>query len=171
MGALMDAILYNTKVSAMRQIDGGIEVHLEGPNTEQPVRVFEKVLVCIGRRPNSSGLGLVSTKVEVDERGFVIVDEERRTHDPRIFAIGDLTGQPMLAHKASHEGRTAAEVIAGRHVAFDPRAIPAVVFTDPEIAWCGLTEEEAVKQNRSVKIARFPCRLPAGPAPCSGATA
>lgn len=156
MNRLMHEILLSTKVAAMKEVNGGIQVTFEGSNIENPTRGFDKVLICIGRRPNSSGLGLKSTRVEIDDHGFVIVDEQRRTADPSIFAIGDLTGQPMLAHKASHEGRVAAEVIAGHNVAYAPHAMPAVVFTDPEVAWCGLTENEAAKNNRAVKIARFP---------------
>jgi dihydrolipoamide dehydrogenase len=94
--------------------------------------------------------------VELDKRGFVKVDAQRRTAEPTIYAIGDVAGEPMLAHKASHEGRVAVEAIAGHKVAFEPRAIPAVVFTDPEIAWCGLTEAEASEQNRKIEVARFP---------------
>lgn len=156
MGQLMHEILTETKVAALKDVGNGVQVTLEGPGIENPTRVFERVLVCIGRKPNSSGVGLKSTKVEVDDKGFVQVDEQRRTADPSIFAIGDLTGQPMLAHKASYEGRIAAEVIAGNNVAYAPLAMPAVVFTDPEVAWCGLTESEASKQGRQVKVARFP---------------
>jgi dihydrolipoamide dehydrogenase len=94
--------------------------------------------------------------VELDARGFIQVDGQRRTKEPTIFAIGDVVGEPMLAHKASHEGRVAVEVIAGHKVAFEPQAIPAVVFTDPEIAWCGLTETQAEKEGRKVSVARFP---------------
>jgi dihydrolipoamide dehydrogenase len=94
--------------------------------------------------------------VKVTERGFIAVDEQMRTDEPSIFAIGDVVGEPMLAHKASHEGRTAVEVIAGENVAFEPRAIPAVVFTDPELAWCGLTEAQAHEDGRKVAIAKFP---------------
>ena len=97
----------------------------------------------VGRRPNSDGLGLEKTKVQVDEQGFIAVDPQRRTADPHILAIGDVAGQPMLAHKATHEGKAAVEALAGQAAAFEPRAIPAVVFTDPEIAWAGLTETEA----------------------------
>jgi dihydrolipoamide dehydrogenase len=140
----------------MKEVKNGIKVTMETPGLELPDQVFEKVLICVGRKPNSSGLGLKNTKVAVDERGFVVVDEKRRTADPGIFAIGDIVGNPMLAHKASHEGRVAAEVIAGRNVIFAPRAIPAVVFTDPEIAWCGLTETQAAKEGRAIKVARFP---------------
>ena len=114
------------------------------------------MLVAVGRRPNSKIPGLESTRVRVDERGFIVVDEQRRTDEPSIFAIGDVVGEPMLAHKASHEGRVAVEVIAGENVAFEPRAIPAVVFTDPEIAWCGLTEAQAQKDGRKITVAKFP---------------
>src|SRR5207248_4148929 len=100
--------------------------------------------------------GLDKTRVQLDKRGFIVVDEQRRTGEPSIFAIGDVIGEPMLAHKASHEGRVAVEVIAGENVAFAPRAIPAVVFTDPEIAWAGLTESQAARENRKVSIAKFP---------------
>ncbi|MDX9972023.1 MAG: dihydrolipoyl dehydrogenase, partial [FCB group bacterium] len=153
---LMHSVLLNTKVVDMKEGNDGIHVRFEGADVAQPEQTFEKVLVAIGRKPNSSGLGLNTTGVEVDPKGFVTVDEQRRTADPRIFAIGDITGEPMLAHKASHEGRVAAEVISGKNAAFEPRAIPAVVFTDPELAWCGLTESEARKEGRNINIARFP---------------
>ena len=154
--AMCRAVMLNTKVTSITETAEGIRVKLEGANLEQPEQVFDKVLISVGRKPNSAGLGLENTKVEVDARGFVKVDAQRRTSDPAIFAIGDITGDPMLAHKASHEGRVAAEVIAGHKTAFEPAAIPAVVFTDPEIAWAGLTETEAREQGRNVKVARFP---------------
>ncbi|HUW61226.1 MAG TPA: dihydrolipoyl dehydrogenase [Candidatus Bathyarchaeia archaeon] len=153
---LLHDILLKTTVVEVKEVDNGIEVRFEGEGLERPVRVFDKVLISIGRKPNSSGIGLKSTRVEIDDRGFVVVDEQRHTADPPIYAIGDLVGNPMLAHKATHEGRIAAEVIAGHNVAFAPRAIPAVVFTDPEIAWCGLTEAEAAAQGREVRVAKFP---------------
>ena len=118
--------------------------------------MFDRVLVSVGRRPNSAIPGLDRTRVKVDERGFIEVDEQRRTDEPSIFAIGDVVGEPMLAHKASHEGRVAVEVIAGENVAFEPRAIPAVVFTDPELAWCGLTEAQAEKDGRKVDDREVP---------------
>jgi dihydrolipoamide dehydrogenase len=114
------------------------------------------VLVSVGRRPNSRGLGLENTKVELDEKGFIRVDQQRRTTDANIYAIGDIAGEPMLAHKATHEGKVAVEAIAGEATAFDSQAIPAVVFTDPEIAWCGVTETEAKRQQSEVKVVRFP---------------
>jgi dihydrolipoamide dehydrogenase len=114
------------------------------------------VLVSVGRRPQSNIPGLESTRVRVNERGFIVVDEQRRTDEPSIFAIGDVVGEPMLAHKASHEGRVAVDVIAGENVAFQPQAIPAVVFTDPEIAWAGITEAQAEAEGRKVIVAKFP---------------
>jgi dihydrolipoamide dehydrogenase len=150
------AVLLNTKVVSMKEAANGITVTFEG-DTPEKERTFDRVLVSIGRQPNSSIPGLDRTRVEVDRRGFIVVDESRRTKEPSIYAIGDVVGEPMLAHKASHEGRTAVDAIAGdRNVAFAPLAIPAVVFTDPELAWCGLTETEAAKQGRKVTVARFP---------------
>jgi dihydrolipoamide dehydrogenase len=115
------------------------------------------VLISVGRQPNSKDLGLEKTKVQTDgKRGFVLVDERRRTADERIYAIGDVAGEPMLAHKATYEAKVAVEAIKGEKVVYEPRAVPAVVFTDPEIAWCGLTEGDAQKAGRDVKVARFP---------------
>jgi dihydrolipoamide dehydrogenase len=157
----MKSVLLETSVVKMAAEAKGIRVTFQraganaqgGAGTDQ---VFDRVLVSVGRRPNSKIPGLDRTQVQVDQRGFIMVDEQRRTHEPSIFAIGDVVGEPMLAHKASHEGRVAVEVIAGENVAFAPRAIPAVVFTDPELAWCGLTEAQAAKENRAVTIAKFP---------------
>jgi dihydrolipoamide dehydrogenase len=128
---------------------------MEGEVDESSQR-FDRVLVAIGRRPNSRDIGLENTDVEVDDKGFVIVDEQRRTAGQHIFAIGDLVGPPLLAHKAMHEGKIAAEAIAGEPAEFDVRCVPAVGYTDPEIAWCGLTEDDAREQGRSVKVGRFP---------------
>ena len=139
----------------MTEEKNGIRVSFEGEGAPAG-QVFEKVLVSIGRRPNSNVPGLETTRVEVDGRGFIKVDEQRRTAEPTLYAIGDVAGEPMLAHKASHEGRSAVEAIAGHKVAFEPLAIPAVVFTDPEIAWCGLTETQAAAQQRPVEVVRFP---------------
>ncbi len=150
------SIMVNTKVVDLKEINEGIKVTFEGKDVERSEREFEKVLISIGRKPNSSELHLENTRVEIDNRGFVHVDAQRRTAEPAIFAIGDVAGEPMLAHKASHEGRVATEAIAGHKATFEPHAIPAVVFTDPEIAWCGLTETEAKEQNRHVEVARFP---------------
>lgn len=129
-------------------------VRISGADPEE--QTFDRALVSIGRRPVTSGLGLENTKVELDEKGFVKVDAARRTADERIYAIGDVAGEPMLAHKATREGVVAAEVIAGEPSAFDPAAIPAVVFTDPELAWCGLTESEAKAGGIAVDVRRFP---------------
>jgi dihydrolipoamide dehydrogenase len=153
---LFRSVMVSTKVAEIKEQKDGLRVKFDPPGSNGAGQVFEKVLVSVGRKPNSKIPGLEKTRVQVDERGFIRVDEQRRTAEPSIFAIGDVAGEPMLAHKASHEGRTAVEAIAGRKVAFEPRAIPAVVFTDPEIAWCGLTEEQAKAQNRNVKVARFP---------------
>jgi dihydrolipoamide dehydrogenase len=152
---LFKAIHNKVRVKELQEFDDRVEAVLEG-EVDEPKQTFERVLVAIGRSPNSREIGLENTKVSMDDRGFVIVDEKRQTTDPKIFAVGDVTGGVMLAHKAMHEGKVAAEVIAGLPSAFDFQAIPAVVYTDPQIAWCGLTEEEARKQNRAVRVSRFP---------------
>jgi dihydrolipoamide dehydrogenase len=148
-------VYLDTRVTGLTETRDGIRASLEGAEVTEREPVFGRVLVAVGRRPNSRGLGLENTGVQVDDRGFIKVDEQRRTTDENIFAVGDVAGEPMLAHKASHEGKVAVEAIAGEPAAFDSRAIPAVVFTDPEIAWCGLTETAARQQKREVKVARF----------------
>jgi dihydrolipoamide dehydrogenase len=148
-------IYLNTKVAKIEEVKDGIRATLQGEGVAEPEVTFDRVLVSVGRKPNTRDLGLEKTRVQVDEKGFVKVDERRRTTDPHFYAIGDVAGEPMLAHKAAHEGKVAVEVIAGEPAIWEPRAIPAVVFTDPEIAWAGLTEGEAQKQNREVKVARF----------------
>jgi dihydrolipoamide dehydrogenase len=153
---LFQNIRLNTRVAGLTEVPAGIKVSLEGKEIEDGEQTFDRVLVAVGRQPNSRDLGLENTRVEVDERGFVKVDVQRRTRDEHIFAIGDVAGEPMLAHKATHEGRVAVEAIAGEAAAYDYRAVPAVVFTDPEIAWCGLTQGEAKHQQREVKVERFP---------------
>jgi dihydrolipoamide dehydrogenase len=155
--SICEAVLLNTKVVGMKAQKNGIAVTVEpgsgaGGKKDQ---TFDRVLVSIGRKPNPVP-GIEKTRVAVNPRGFVEVNASRQTAEPSVYAIGDVVGEPMLAHKASHEGRTAVEAIAGQKVAFEPLAIPAVVFTDPELAWCGLTEAEAQKQKRDVTIARFP---------------
>ncbi|MFZ1984189.1 MAG: dihydrolipoyl dehydrogenase [Desulfatitalea sp.] len=150
------AIHLQTTVTDMKARKNGVRVTMAGPDGDLAPVLFEKVLVAVGRRPNSSGLGLEHTRVEVDGRGFIKVDAQRRTAESHIFAIGDVAGEPMLAHKATHEGRTVAEVLAQHKVVFEPMAIPAVVFTDPEIAWAGLTESEARRSGIDHKVARFP---------------
>jgi dihydrolipoamide dehydrogenase len=153
---LFDKIYLNSKVVKLEEAPGGIRATLEGAEVPEKAPVFERVLVAVGRRPSSGGLGLEKAGVVVDEKGFIKVDERRRTTAERIFAIGDVAGEPMLAHKATYEGKVAVEVIAGEPAVYDVRAVPAVVFTDPEVAWCGLTETEAKKQGREVKRIRFP---------------
>src|SRR5205807_1961526 len=158
----LKSVLLNTRVSQMKADANGIRVTLEGTvgNVEPREQLFDRVLVSVGRRPNATVPGLDRTRVKVNDRGFIEVDDQMRTAEPSIFAIGDVVGEPMLAHKASHEGRVAVEVIAGHNVAFQPRAIPAVVFTDPEVAWAGLTEAQARKTGRDVAIPKFPWGAP-----------
>jgi dihydrolipoyl dehydrogenase len=151
-----EAILLETRVTGVSDDEKGLMVALEGKTAPQGSQLFDRVLVAVGRRPNSAIAGLDKTGVKVNQRGFIEVDGQRRTAVPSIFAIGDVVGDPMLAHKASHEARVAIEAIHGHPSVFEPRAIPAVVFTDPELAWAGLTETEAKQQNRTVEIAKFP---------------
>ncbi len=151
-------ILLNTRVAGLKEQKNGVMVTLEGKQGEPVKKRFAKVLIAIGRRPNSEHLGLENTAIKLDDKGFVEVDGQLRTAEPHIFAIGDIAGEPMLAHKAYGEAHVAAEAAVGRNSVFDPRAIPAVVFTDPEIAWCGLTESEARAQKIKVKTAKFPWR-------------
>lgn len=153
-----DTIYYNTKIATLNETKTGVDVTFEG-EIEKPSQTFHRVLIAIGRIPNSQNIGLETTRVKVNERGFVEVNEQQRTSDERIYAIGDVAGGPMLAHKAFREGKVAAEVIAGEPSAFDVRAIPAVVYTDPQVAWCGLTEEKAHKQNRSIQVERYPWKF------------
>jgi dihydrolipoamide dehydrogenase len=148
--------MLNTTVKGVKEEANGIRVTFEGAEVQEKEQVFEKVLVCVGRKPNSQIAGLDKTQVKVNQKGFIEVTKQLQTADPNIYAIGDVVGEPMLAHKASHEGRTAVEHIAGHKVAFEPNAIPAVVFTDPEIAWAGLTEAQAQADGREVKVAKFP---------------
>jgi dihydrolipoamide dehydrogenase len=150
------AILMNTTVTGVKEEAKGIRVSFDGPDVKEKNQLFDKVLVSVGRKPNSEISGLDKTQVVVGPRGFIQVNKQLQTNDSVIYAIGDVVGEPMLAHKASHEGRTAVEAIAGHKVAFEPNAIPAVVFTDPEIAWCGLTETQAQKDSREIKVAKFP---------------
>ena len=150
-----DKIMLSTKVLSMKAKGNTIVVSLEGPNGASEA-TYDYVLVSIGRKPNARIPGLDKTRVQVTDRGFIQTDFQRRTEEPTIFAIGDVAGEPMLAHKASHEARVAIEAIAGHKAVFEPQAIPAVVFTDPEIAWAGLTETQAEKEGRKVDVAKFP---------------
>lgn len=150
-----DRIFLNTKVGSLAEVDQQIEVTFEGPGKFGHER-FDRVLVSVGRRPVSQGLGLETTKVQINQKGFIVCDKQQRTDDPNIFAIGDVAGDPMLAHKASHEAKVAIEVILGRPALFDKAAIPAVVFTNPEIAWAGLTDDQAKREGRKVDIEVYP---------------
>lgn len=155
LGQFFDKIYLKTKVARLEETPKGIRATIEGEEVTDKQPIFERVLVAVGRRPNSGDLGLDRAGVEMDGKGFIKVDERRRTTAERIYAIGDVAGEPMLAHKASYEGKIAVEVIAGEPAVYDARAVPAVVFTDPEVAWCGLTETEAKKQEREIKRVRF----------------
>ena len=148
-------IMVDSKVVGIRHAADGFTVDIEHGGQVKP-HAFDQVLVAVGRRPNTDDLGLEKTKIVVDGHGIIATEAECRTAEPHIFAIGDVTRGPALAHKASREGKVAAEVIAGHGGAFDNRAIPAVVFTDPEIAWTGLTEREAEEQGIKVTVGRFP---------------
>lgn len=152
-----DRIYLGTKVGSLALTESGdkVEVTFEGPG-KFGHEEYDRVLVSIGRRPVTRGLGLENTNVIVNDRGFVECDSSQRTADAHILAIGDVAGDPMLAHKATHEGRVAAEVLAGKNSVFEKVAIPAVVFTDPEIAWAGITEEEAKLDGRKVDVEVYP---------------
>ncbi len=151
-----EAIHTDTRVLGLTEVEDGIKVKFAGLHVEQAEQVFDKVLMSVGRTPNSRNLGADALGVEIDKQGFITVDRQRKTTVDNIYAIGDVAGQPMLAHKATYEARIAVEAIAGKASAYDPQAIPAVVFTDPEIAWAGLSEMDALNQGKPVKIARFP---------------
>ena len=152
---LFSNIMLETKVVKVAEEKNGIRVTFEG-KADPKEQVFDRVLVAIGRRPNGKVPGLETTKVKLDAKGFIETDGQRRTAEPNIFAIGDVAGEPMLAHKASHEARVAVEVIAGHKAVFEPAAIPAVVFTDPELAWAGITEAEAQAKGIEFEVAKFP---------------
>ncbi|MGB7490743.1 MAG: NAD(P)/FAD-dependent oxidoreductase, partial [Thermoanaerobaculia bacterium] len=148
-------IYLETRVSGIKALKSGLKVTFEGEKAPQPT-TFDKVLVSVGRRPNGDRIGAEEAGLVVDERGFIAVDSQQRTNVAHIFAIGDVTGQPMLAHKATHEGKVAAEVAAGLKSGFDARVIPSVAYTDPEIAWVGLTETEAEAQGVTYEKGVFP---------------
>jgi dihydrolipoamide dehydrogenase len=153
---MFDGILLNTTVTSVKDVGDGIRATVKAQDGKEQEKTFDRVLVSVGRKPNSEISGLEKTQVKVGPRGFIQVNKQLQTDDPAIYAVGDVVGEPMLAHKASHEGRTAVEAIAGHKVAFEPNAIPAVVFTDPEVAWAGLTETQAQKENREITVAKFP---------------
>lgn len=156
LATLFARISLQTMVVSMQETDDGVEVSLQEGSGEVEKHKFDRALVAIGRRPNTAGLGLENTAVKLNERGFIEVDSRQQTAAPHIFAVGDVAGGVMLAHKATREGRVAAEVIAGKASSFDVRTIPAVVYTDPQIAWCGLTEEQARNDRIAVAVQKFP---------------
>ena len=151
-----ESIMLNSKVVEMKEVKDGIQVKIQDKEGKTSENTYDYVLMSIGRKPDTSGLGLENTKVKVNEHGWINVNNQMKTDDPDIYAIGDIVGEPMLAHKASHEGRVAIEVIAGYKSAFEPMAIPAVVFTDPEIAWAGLTENQAKEKKINYEVTKFP---------------
>ena len=150
-----EGILLKTKVTKLEAQKDGLKATFEGENAPAP-QVYDRVLLAVGRRPNGKAIGAEAAGVNVNERGFIQVDKQQRTNVPHIYAIGDIVGDPMLAHKASYEGKIAAEVIAGHKAAFDARTIPSVAYTDPEIAWMGLTETQAKAQGIEIEKASFP---------------
>jgi dihydrolipoamide dehydrogenase len=150
-----ESIRLETRVTSVEPTPEGLRVHFEGKDAPEAA-LYDRVLVAVGRAPNGASLGAESAGVNVDERGFIHVDAQMRTNVPHIFAIGDVVVGPMLAHKAMHEAKVAAEVIAGHDVSFDARSIPSVAYTDPEVAWTGLTETEAAAQGQAVEKATFP---------------
>lgn len=149
------AIMLGVRVDAMQARDDGIRVTFSGEKAPDP-QLFERVLVAVGRRPNGDQIDAPRAGLEVGAHGFIAVDKQMRSNVPHVFAIGDIVGQPMLAHKATHEGHVAAEVAAGRKRSFDARVIPSVAYTDPEIAWVGLTETEAKEAGTDYAIGKFP---------------
>ena len=154
-GKLHELLLNTTVASIAEDPSGGVTVELTAVDKNE-TRVFDRVLIAVGRRPNTADLGLENTKVTINQRGFIETDHQRRSGEATIFAIGDVAGEPMLAHKATHEGRVAVETIAGEPAAWEPAAIPAVVFTEPEIAWCGMTEQQARTQGIDVEVTKYP---------------
>ena len=151
-----DAVMLETKVLSISDTGDAVDVVVEHKDGKTETLTYDRVLISVGRKPNTRELGLEHTQVEVADSGFISTDGQRRTAEPSIFAIGDIAGQPMLAHKATYEGKIAVEAIAGKNSVYAPQAIPAVVFTDPEIAWTGLTENEAKAQGLKVKVSKFP---------------
>lgn len=151
-----EKVMLDSKVVELKEAKDGLKVKIRNNEGKTFEEEYDYVLMSIGRKPTTEGLGLENTNVKVNDKGWIVVNKQRQTDDPNIFAIGDIVGEPMLAHKASQEGRTAVEVIHGEKAAFEPMAIPAVVFTDPEIAWAGLTETQAKEQNIKYETAKFP---------------
>lgn len=151
-----DKIMLQSKVVAIEKAKDGLLVKIENKDGQVEEHEYDYVLMSIGRKPKTDGLGLENTQVKVNERGWIIADQSLKTNDENIYAIGDIVGEPMLAHKASHEAKVAVDAISGKRVAFEPLAIPAVVFTDPEIAWAGLTENQAIEKGVNFEVTKFP---------------
>ena len=151
-----EKILLKTRVTDVKAGDDGLTVTFEDEKGATTIDTFDRLLVAVGRRPNGKLIGAEAAGVAVDERGFIAVDSQQRTNVPHIFAIGDVVGQPMLAHKAVHEGKVAAEVAAGQNRHFDARVIPSVAYTDPEVAWVGVTEAQAKAEGRKIGKGVFP---------------
>ena len=149
------SIMLETKLASLSELGNEVQVLFEADGKSFSEK-YEKVLISVGRVPYTEGLGLENTRVGVDGKGFIKTDTQRRTADPAIFAVGDVAGEPMLAHKATYEAKIVAEVITGAKTQYDPRAVPAVIFTDPEIAWCGLTEAEARETGVEIDVSKFP---------------
>jgi dihydrolipoamide dehydrogenase len=154
--ARYESIMLGTRVTAIEAEKQGLRVSLEGKQAPGEPRIYEKVLVAVGRRPNGNAINAEAAGIEVGDRGFIVVDKQMRTNRPHIFAIGDIVGQPMLAHKATHEGKVAAEVAAGRKTHFDARVVPSVAYTDPEVAWVGTTEDQAKAEGLAYEKGSFP---------------
>jgi dihydrolipoamide dehydrogenase len=148
--------MLQSKVTEIKEVGEGLTVKIENKEGVVEEQQYDYVLMSIGRKPQTAGLGLENTQVQVNERGWIIADNTLKTNDESIYAIGDIVGEPMLAHKASHEARVAVDAISGKKVAFEPLAIPAVVFTDPEIAWAGITENQANAKGVKYEVAKFP---------------
>ena len=156
LGERCEAILIGAKVESAAATDEAISVVIRDSDGESRTLQFDAVLVSVGRRPNGGDIGADAAGVAVDDAGFIRVDERLTTNVPHILAIGDVTGNPMLAHRAAHQGKVAAEIAAGKKVAFDARAIPAVAYTDPEIAWVGITEQQAKASGVAIDKGVFP---------------
>ncbi|NBQ69378.1 MAG: dihydrolipoyl dehydrogenase, partial [Nitrosomonadaceae bacterium] len=154
-GKRYEAIYLKTKVTKIEAAEAGLTATFDGDSAPQP-QTYDRILMAVGRRPNGREIGAEAIGIQINERGFIPVDPQMRTNLPHIFAIGDIVGEPMLAHKATYEGKLAAEIIAGHKAIFDARTIPSVAYTDPEIAWMGLTEKEAIKQGIDYEKAVFP---------------
>jgi len=155
-GSKFNKVMLNSKVLSIKEVKDGINVSIQDGEGKVDEQIYDYVLMSIGRKPETRGLGLENTKVKVNSRGWITVNAQMKTDDSNIYAIGDIVGEPMLAHKASHEARVAVESILGHKTTFEPRAIPAVVFTDPEIAWAGLTEVKARELNLRFEVVKFP---------------